>query len=105
MYSAGAGNVSVLKLLLDAGADAQAVGGKGSTALHQACQSSAACVELLLARQAISNFQSQSCQADRRRGRRLGKVLSYPDKCETYAGARECLYTERGSAAYAFAAC
>ena len=26
---------------------------------------------------------------DRRRRRRLGKVFSYPDKCETYAGARE----------------
>ena len=34
--------------------------------------------------------------------RRLGKVLFYPDKSETYAGSREWPHTERASAAYAF---
>ena len=49
LHSINAGNVSVLKLLLDAGGDALAVGESGSTALQRACRSSAACVELLLA--------------------------------------------------------
>ena len=65
MYSAGVGNVSITKLLLDAGADAQAVEELmygASTALHRACECSAACVELLLAAGADSvvNIQCQS---------------------------------------------
>ena len=32
--------------------------------------------------------------------RGLGKVLSYPDKCETYDASREWPYTGRASAAY-----
>jgi ankyrin repeat protein len=62
LHSINAGNVSVLKLLLDAGADAQAIGRHGWTALHSACRSSAVCVELLLAAGADSvvNLQSES---------------------------------------------
>jgi ankyrin repeat protein len=94
LHSINAGNVSVLKLLLDAGADAQAIGRHGWTALHSACRSSAVCVEL-------------SGQLTSKRRRASGKVLLYPDKCETYDGSRERPYTERArfSAAYEFVYC
>ena len=75
LHSINAGNVSVLKLLLDAGGDALAVGESGSTALQRACRSSAACVELLLDRKIKSVKRYRTMPSGAVRGVDGGDVL------------------------------